>query len=146
MSGMCCTQLAENTGCKNRHFGTIGQLYRAVSSQLRHVLTIKRNLLNTDTSSTCPHNMVNFGLLTAASPLPSNRHHRSSGDCLEGKGETVKSVLCSIVCNNCAQCSAHTYEQTNSSLDWVLSHWAHFTVLRFIFVLCITVLHACIGL
>jgi len=22
----------------------------------------------------------------------------------------------------------------NSSLDWVLSHWAHFTVLRFIFV------------
>jgi len=33
----------------------------------------------------------------------------------------------------------HTHEQTNSSLDWVLSHWAHFTVLRFIFVLCITV-------
>ena len=26
-----------------------------------------------------------------------------------------------------------------SSLDWVLPHWAHFTVLRFIFVLCITV-------
>jgi len=25
----------------------------------------KKNLLNTDTSSTCPHNMVNFGLLTA---------------------------------------------------------------------------------
>ena len=24
--------------------------------------------------------------------------------------------------------------RTNSSLDWVLSHWAHFTVLRFIFV------------
>ena len=32
-----------------------------------------------------------------------------------------------------------SHEQTNSSLDWVLSHWAHFTVLRFIFVLCITV-------
>jgi len=34
----------------------------------------------------------------------------------------------------------------NSSLDWVLSHWAHFTVLRLIFVLCITVctLHACV--
>jgi len=42
------------------------------------------------------------------------------------------------VCNNCAQCDAHTYEHTNSSLDWVLSHWAHFTVLRLIFVLCIT--------
>jgi len=25
---------------KNRHFGTIAQLYRAVSSQLRHVSTI----------------------------------------------------------------------------------------------------------
>ena len=46
----------------------------------------------------------------------------------------IRSVLCSIVCNNCTQWTAHTYEQTNSSLDWVLSHWAHFTVLRFIFV------------
>jgi len=45
-------------------------------------------------------------LLRLLPPLPSNRHHRSSGDCLEG----------------------------NRSLDWVLSHWAHFTVLRFIFV------------
>jgi len=25
----------------------------------------EKSLLNTDTSSTCPHNMVNFGLLTA---------------------------------------------------------------------------------
>ena len=45
-------------------------------------------------------------------PLPSNRHHRSCGDCLEGKGEIIRSVLCNIVCNNCAQCNAHTYEQT----------------------------------
>ena len=51
------------------------------------------------------------------------------------RGKIIRSVLCNIVCNNCAQCIAHTYEQTNSSLDWVLSHWAHFTVLRFIFVL-----------
>jgi len=36
----------------------------------------------------------------------------------------------------------HTHmNRPNSSLDWVLSHWAHFTVLRFIFVY---VLHACI--
>ena len=55
------------------------------------------------------------------------------------RGKTIRSVLCSIVSNSCAQCDAHTYEQTNSSLDWVLSHWAHFTVLRFISVLCITV-------
>ena len=46
------------------------------------------------------------------------------------RGKTIRSVVCNIVCNNCAQCDAHTYEQTNSSLDWVLSHWAHFTVLR----------------
>jgi len=39
-------------------------------------------------------------------------------------GKTIRSVLCNIVCNNCAQCNAHTHEQTNSSLDWVLSHWA----------------------
>jgi len=50
---------------KNRHFGTTAQLCRALSSQLRHVSTIGKNLLNTDTSSTCPHNMVNVGLLTA---------------------------------------------------------------------------------
>ena len=63
---MCCTQLAENTGCKkNRHFGTIAQLCRAIPSELRHVSTIGKNLLNINTSSTCPDNMVNFGLLTA---------------------------------------------------------------------------------
>jgi len=35
------------------------------SSQLRHVSTIGNNLLNSNISSTCPHNMVNFGPLTA---------------------------------------------------------------------------------
>jgi len=67
MSEMCGTRLAENTGRKkNRHFGTIAQLCRAVSSQLRHISTIgKKNLLSSNTSSTCPHNMANFGLLTA---------------------------------------------------------------------------------
>jgi len=33
---MCCTQLAENTGCKNRHLRTIAQLCLAISSQQRH--------------------------------------------------------------------------------------------------------------
>ena len=32
----------------------------------------------------------------------------------------------------------HTHmNRPNSFLDWVLSHWAHFTVLRLIFVICI---------
>jgi len=65
MSEMCCTRLAENTGRTNRYFGTIAQLCRAVSSQLRYVSTIGKNLLNTDTSSTCLLNTVNFGVLTA---------------------------------------------------------------------------------
>jgi len=67
MSEICCTRLAENTGRKNRYVGTIAhaQYCRAVSSQLRHISTIGKNLLNIDTSSTCSHNMVNFGLLTA---------------------------------------------------------------------------------
>ena len=40
MSEMCCMLLAENTGRKDHHFGTIAQLCRAVSLQLRHVSTI----------------------------------------------------------------------------------------------------------
>jgi len=64
------------------------------------------------------------------------------------RGKIIRSVLCSIVCKNCTQWTAHTYEQTNSSLDWVLSHWAHFTARTFIFVyvviLCDSTLHACV--
>ena len=52
----------EIQNAKNRHFGTIAQLCRAISSELRHVSTIGKNLLNSNTSSTCPHNMVNCGL------------------------------------------------------------------------------------
>jgi len=49
---------------KNWHFGNIAQLCRAISSELRHVSTIGKNFLNSNTSSTCPDNMVNFGLPT----------------------------------------------------------------------------------
>jgi len=50
---------------KNRHLSTIAQLCRAISSQLRRVSTIGKNLLSRNISSTCPYNMVNFGPLTA---------------------------------------------------------------------------------
>ena len=50
---------------KNRHLSTIAQFCRAISSQLRHVSTIGKNLLSSNISSTCPHNMVNFGPLAA---------------------------------------------------------------------------------
>jgi len=45
--------------------GTIAQRCRAISSQLRHISTIGKNLLSSNISSTSPHNMVNFGLLAA---------------------------------------------------------------------------------
>ena len=69
-SEMYCMRLAGNTGCKKlpswHHNTTIAQLCRAVSSELKHVSTIgKKNWLNSNTSSTCPCNMVNFGPLTA---------------------------------------------------------------------------------
>jgi len=44
------------------------------------------------------------------------------------RSKIIRSVLYNIVCNNCAHMN-----RPNSSLDSVLSHWAHFTVLRFIF-------------
>jgi len=50
---------------KNRHLGTIPQLCRAISSQLSHISTIGKNLLSSNITSTCPHNMVNFGPLAS---------------------------------------------------------------------------------
>ena len=61
---MCWARLAANTGRKkspkSRHLATIPQLCRAISSQLRHVSTIGKNLLNSNIFSTCPHNIANF--------------------------------------------------------------------------------------
>jgi len=72
-SESCCTQLAENAGPKkDRHLGTIAQLCRAVSSQLRHVSTVKKNLLSTNISPTCPYNILNFGLLALVWGTPAN--------------------------------------------------------------------------
>jgi len=47
------------------HLGTIAQLCWAISSQLRHVSTIGKNMLSSNVSPTRPHNMVNFGPLAA---------------------------------------------------------------------------------
>jgi len=49
----------------------IAELCQAISSQLRHVSTFgKKKLLSSNISSTCPHNMVNFGPLAAEIRLP----------------------------------------------------------------------------
>jgi len=50
---------------KNRHLGTIAQICRAISSQLRHVSTIGKKNLSSNISPTCPYNIVNFGLPAA---------------------------------------------------------------------------------
>ena len=67
-------RLAENTGrkkvAKNRHLGTIAQLCRAMSSQLRHVSTIGKNLLSSNMSSRCPPQYGELGPLAAEIALP----------------------------------------------------------------------------
>jgi len=64
----CCTRLAGNARRKKwpkiRHLGTIAQLCRAISSQLRHVSAIGRQLLNSNLP-TRPQNIVNVGPLAA---------------------------------------------------------------------------------
>jgi len=50
---------------KIRHLGTIAQICPAISSQLRHISTIGKKLLNINIFPTCPHNIVNFGPLVA---------------------------------------------------------------------------------
>jgi len=56
----------EMQDAENRRLGTIAQFCVMVHNpQLRHVSTVGKNSLSNNISSTCPHNMVNFGLLAA---------------------------------------------------------------------------------
>ena len=72
-SEVCSTRLDENTGSKkspkNRHLGTIAQICRAISSQLRHVSTIEKSLWNSNLLHSS-RNMANFDPLTAEIGLP----------------------------------------------------------------------------
>jgi len=65
---MRCTWLAENTRCKEspkiRHLGTITTL-SGCGFATKALIDNRTNLLNSNTSCTCPHNMANFGPLTA---------------------------------------------------------------------------------
>ena len=47
------------------HLRTIAQVPRAISTQLRHLSTIGKSVLNSNMSYRCPHDMVNFSQLTA---------------------------------------------------------------------------------
>ena len=68
-SETCCTRLAENTDAKKSpkilHLRTVAQICRAISSQLRHLSKIGKNMLNSNISLTRPHNIVNFGPVAA---------------------------------------------------------------------------------
>jgi len=63
---MCCMQLAENTGCKKspsvHHRTMLSDCMFATKACINNQ---KKNLLNSNISSTCPHNTVNFRPLTA---------------------------------------------------------------------------------
>jgi len=60
----------------------------------------------------------------------------------------LSGLFCAILCATIVHSAMHTHmNRPNRSLDWVLPHWAHFTVLRFIFVYvckCMYFLHDCI--
>jgi len=46
------------------------------------------------------------------------------------RGKIIRSVLCSIVYNSCAQCSAHTHEQTSNSC--LLVRFSFFVVILYV--------------
>ena len=66
---MCYSRLAANAGPKTVAKITIWapshNFCQAISSQVRYISTIGKNLLSSNISSTCPHNMVTFGPLAA---------------------------------------------------------------------------------
>jgi len=66
------------------------------------------------------------------SEMSDDKQHLSYDGCLEVRGEIIRAVLCCIVYWSCAQSYAHLMSSSYISLDCVLSHWAHFTVRRFI--------------
>jgi len=61
---MCCTRLDEIQDAKIRQKSP-SHNFVGLPLQRRHISTIGKNFLNSNTSSTFPHNMVNFGPLTA---------------------------------------------------------------------------------
>jgi len=69
MSELCCTRPAENTGRKNyarsRRMRIIPQLCWAISFATKACIDNRKILLNSNISSICPHNVVNFGPLIA---------------------------------------------------------------------------------
>jgi len=72
---------------KMRHLGTIAQLCWTISSQLRHISTIGKKVLNSNTSSTSSDNTMNFG------PLADEIRWRVWGTPVNFNGFRVLAVL-----------------------------------------------------
>ena len=66
---MCCTRLAANAGPKSRQKSPSGHHPTTLSDNIFATKACidnqKKNLLSSNISPTCPHNMVNFGPLAA---------------------------------------------------------------------------------
>jgi len=69
MSELCCTRLAENTGrkkiAKNSPSGHHRTTFSGCILATMVLPTIEKSLLKSNIFATSPHNMVNFGPLTA---------------------------------------------------------------------------------
>jgi len=65
MSEMCCTRLAEIQDAKKSPFWYHRITLLTCIFAAKAYIDNRKNLLNNDSSSTRPRNMVNFGLLTA---------------------------------------------------------------------------------
>jgi len=76
MSEMCCTQFAENTGCKKsppgHHHTTLSGYIFATKTCIDNR---KKKLLNSNISTTCPDNMVILGPLVAEIGWRAEVHH-----------------------------------------------------------------------
>jgi len=69
-SETCCTRLAENTGCKNSPSGHHRTTLSGYIFTIKARIDNRKKMLSSNISSTCPHNMVNFGpVATEIDPL-----------------------------------------------------------------------------
>jgi len=61
------------------------------------------------------------------------------------RGKIIRSVRCRILCNNCAQCSAHTFEQTEQFFVVILSVTVYLCSISFLGLFCaIVYLRVCL--
>ena len=63
----------------------------------------------------------------------------------EGHEGKLARLFCEVFCATVVHSGMHPHmNRPNSSLDWVLSHWANFTVPRFIFCVSMYSVYHCI--